>query len=104
MSGNRCLHNEVKSIKKEYEKKEFDLEWNYKNKINHLEKENNRLNKIIDKFYKTIDKFIEWISTKFNFGDSKELVKDFENETRTFIDPLKQMKKEAREKDFDLDI
>ena len=40
MSDNRDLHNEVENIKKEYEKKEFDLEWKYKNKINYLEKEN----------------------------------------------------------------
>ena len=103
MSDNKDLHNEVENIKKEYEKKEFDLEWNYKNKINHLEKENNRLNKIIDRFYKTIDKFIEWICNKFNFGDSKELVNKFENETRTFIDPVKQIKKEEREKELDYD-
>ena len=103
MSDNRDLHNEVKKKKKEYVKKEFDLEWNYKNKINHLEKENNRLNKIIDKFYKTIDKFIEWICDKFNFGDSKELVKRFEDDTHTFIDPVKQMKKEEREKEIEFD-
>ena len=103
MSDNRNLHNEVENIKKEYKEKEFDLEWNYKNKITHLEKENNRLNKIIDKFYKTIDKFIEWICTKFNFGDSKELVKKFENDTHTLIDPVKQMKKEEREKEWDFE-
>ena len=103
MSDNRDLHNEVENIKKEYKEKEFDLEWNYKNKINYLEKENNRLNKIIDKFYKTIDKFIEWICDKFNFGDSKELVKKFENDTHTLIDPVKQMKKEEREKALDFD-
>ena len=97
MADNRDLHNEVENIKKEYEKKEFDLEWNYKNKINHLEKENNRLNRIIEKFYKTIDKFIEWICNKFNFGDSKELVKKFEDDTRTFIDPVKQIEKEEKE-------
>ena len=103
MADNRDLHNEVENIKKEYEKKEFDLEWNYKNKIYHLEKENNRLNKIIDKFYKTIDKFIEWICNKFNFGDSKELVKKFENDTHTLIDPIKQLEREEKEKDFDFD-
>ena len=103
MSDNRDLHNEVENIKKEYVKKEFDLEWNYKNKINHLEKENNRLNKIIDKFYKTIDKFIEWICDKFNFGDSKELVKKFENETHTLVDPVKQLEREKKDIDFDYD-
>ena len=104
MADNRDLHNEVKNIKKEYEKKEFDLEWNYKNKIKHLEKENSRLNKIIDKFYKTIDKFIEWICTKFNFGDSKELVKKFENDTHTLIDPVKQLEKEEREKEIEWEM
>lgn len=103
MSDNRELHNEVENIKKEYEKKEFDLEWNYKNKINHLEQENSHLHKIIDRFYKTIDKFIEWICDKFNFGDSKELVKKFEYDTHTFIDPVKQLEREEKEKDLDFD-
>ena len=103
IADNRALHIEVENIKKEYQKKEFNFKWDAQNEIRHLENENKRLNKIIDKFYKTIDKFIEWICDKFNFGDSKELVKDFENETRTFIDPVKQMKKEEREKEIEFD-
>ena len=103
MADNRALHLEVENIKKEYQKKEFDFKWDAQNEIRHLENENKRLNKIIDKFYKTIDKFIEWICNKLNFGDSKELVKKFENETRTFIDPVKQMKKEEREKEIEFD-
>lgn len=101
MADNRALHLEVENIMKEYQKKEFDYKWDAQNEIRHLENENKRLNKIIDKFYKTIDKFIEWICNKFNFGDSKELVKKFENETRTFIDPVRQIKKEEREKDYE---
>lgn len=54
-------------------------------------------------FYKTVDKFIEWICDKFNFGDSKELIKKFENETRTLIDSVKQIKKEEMEKELDLE-
>ena len=100
MADNRALHLEVENIKKKYKEKETDMKWDYENEIKHLEKENSRLNKIIDRFYKTIDKFIEWICNKFNFGDSKELVKKFENDTHTLIDPVKQMKKEEREKDF----
>ena len=96
MADNRALHLEVENIKKEYQKKEFDFKWDAQNEIRHLENENKRLNKIIDKF-------IEWICNKFNFGDSKELVKKFENETRTFIDPVKQMKKEEREKEIEFD-
>ena len=56
-----------------------------------------------DGYYKTIDKFIEWICTKFNFGDSKELVKKFEDETYTFIDPVKKIKKEEREIELSFD-
>ena len=104
MADNRALHLEVENIKKEYQKKEINFKWDAQNEITHLENENKRLNKIIDRFYKTIDKFIEWICDKFNFGDSKELIKDFENETHTFIDPVKQIKKEEKEKDFGLFI
>ena len=103
LADNRALHLEMEEIKKNYKEKEFDLKWDYENEIKHLENENNRLNKIIDKFYKTIDKFIEWICNKFNFGDSKELVKKFENDTHTLIDPVKQMKKEEREKELEFD-
>ena len=60
------------------------------------------LMKSLEWFYKTIDKFIQWICDKFNFGDSKELVKDFENETRTLIDPVKRIEKEEKELDWDL--
>ena len=104
MSDNRNLHNEVENIKKEYQEKEFDLEWNYKNKIKHLEKENSHLHKIIDRFYQTIDKFMEWICTKFNFEDSKELVKKFEDDTHTLIDPVKQLDFEEKQKKLEWNL
>ena len=103
LADNKELHNQVKNIKAEYKEKEFDLEWNYNKQINKLEKENNRLYKIIDKFYETIDKFIIWICKKFVLGESKELIKDFQEETRTFIDPVKQLEHEEREKEWDLE-
>ena len=46
---------------------------------------------------------LEWICNKFNFGDSKELVKNFQDETHTLIDPVKQIKKEEREKEIEFD-
>ena len=101
MSDNRDLHNEVENIRKEYKEKEFDLEWNYKSKITNLEEENSNLHKIIDKFHETIDKFIEWVAKKFSFGDSKELVQNFQNETQILIDPEKQLAKEDRENEFE---
>ena len=59
------------------------------------------MHKIIDKFYETVDKFIVWICNKFGIGESKELVKKFEEQTHTFIDPVKQLKHE--ENDFELE-
>lgn len=104
LSDNQSLHNQVENIKAEYKEKEFDLEWDYKKQVKKLEKENNHLHKIIDKFYETIDKFIFWICHKFGIGESKELVKNFQEETRTFIDPVKQLEHEEREKEWDLEI
>ena len=84
--------------------KEFDLDWDYKKKIKKLEKENHHLHKIIDKFYETIDNFIKWICHKFSIGESKQLIKDFEKTTNTFIDPVKQLECEEREKEWDLEL
>ena len=125
LAENKELHNTVKYLEHEYKKKnntldlkfenrkreleqdfqnkEFDIEYKYKNKIRSLEKENNYLHKIIDKFYETVDKFIVWICHKFGIGESKELVKNFEEETHSFIDPEKQIKHEEREKEWDLE-
>lgn len=104
LADNQALHNQVENIKAEYKEKEFDLEWAYKKQVKKLEKENNHLHKIIDKFYETIDKFIVWICHKFGIGESKELIKNFQEETRTFIDPVKQLEHEEREKEWDLEI
>ena len=52
-----------------------------------IEKDNNHLHKIIDKFYDTV-----------GIGESKELVWNFEKETHSFINPVKKIKHEKREK------
>ena len=75
--------------------KVFDL---IKEKIDELEKENSKLHRIIDKFYETIEKFITWICKKFDIGAEDNLIRDFQKETNTFLDPEKQIKKEEREK------
>lgn len=101
---NENLHNEVEQIKSEYKQKGIDIEWKYKSKIKGLERENNHLHKIVDKFYETVEKFINWICQKFSIGESKELVREFEKETNMYIDPEKQLKKEERAKEWDLEI
>ena len=104
LADNKALHNQIENIKSEYKEKEFDLDCNYKKQIKKLEKEINHLHKIIDKFYETVDKFIKWICHKFGIGESKELIKNFQEENHTFIDPVKQLECEEREKEWDLEL
>ena len=94
IADNEELHNIVKNIEFDFKKKSFDLEYEYKKKYNKLEEENYRLNKIIDKFYETVKRFINWICNKFGIGESQELIRDFQKETNTYIDPVKQIEYE----------
>lgn len=103
LADNKSLHSQIENIKTEYKEKEFDLDWNYKKQIKKLEKEINHLHKIIDKFYETVDKFIKWICHKFGIGESKELIKNFQEENHTFIDPVKQLEHEEIEKEWNLE-
>ena len=93
-----------RELEKELEEKNYKMKYEYKSKICNLEKENNKLHKIIDKFYETIEKFITWICKKFDIGAEDYLIRDFQKETNTFIDPAKQIKYEKREKEWDLEI
>lgn len=103
MYDNEELHNEVDKIKSEYKKKEFDMEWEYTNRINKLEKENNFLHKVVDRFKETIDVFITWICKKFDMGAENNLIRDFERENNILIDAKKQVKREERDKDFEME-
>ena len=60
-------------------------------------------NTILNVNYETIDKFIHWICEKFDMGAEDNLIRDFQKETNTFIEPEKQIKKEEREKEWDLE-
>lgn len=92
------------SLEQEFENKEFDIRYEYKNKIKSLEKENHHLHKIIDKFYETVKKFIDLVCHKFGIGESKELVKNFQEDTHTFIDPIKQLDFEEKRKELEWDF
>ena len=104
MADNEKLHCEVDNIKTEYDKKEFELEWKYTNKINKLEKENNFLHKVVDRFKETIDIFITWICKKFDVGAENNLIRDFERENNIMLDAEKQIKHEEREKDLEMEM
>ena len=104
IADNEKLHDEVDNIKTQYNKKEFDLEWQYTNRINKLEKENNFLHKVVDRFKETIDIFITWICKKFDMGAENNLIRDFERENNILLDVEKQIKHEEREKDLEMEI
>ena len=104
MLDNEELHNEVDKIKSEYKKKEINLEWEYKSQIKGLEKENKHLHKVIDKFKETIDKFIKWICKKFDIGAENNLIRDFERENSTLLDVEKQVKREEKQKEIELEL
>lgn len=104
IADNEKLHNEVDNIKAEYNKKEFDLEWKYTNRINKLEKENNFLHKVVDRFKETIDIFITWICKKFDMGAENNLIRDFERENNIMLDAEKQIKREEREKNLEMEM
>lgn len=84
LADNKSLHSQVENIKTEYKEKEFDLEWNYKNQIKKLKKENNHLHKIIDKFYETVDNFIKWICHKFRYWRIKGINQKFSRRNSYF--------------------
>lgn len=98
------FENRKRELEQEFEEKSIDLEYEYKGKFKKLEKENNHLHKIIDKFYETVDKFIDWVCHKFGIGESKQLIKDFQEQTYTFIDPVKQLDFEEKQKELDWDL
>ena len=97
------MHKQVDNIRAEYQQKEDNLEWKYEYRINKLEKEKGYLHKVIDKFRETIHKFIEWIGVNFNMGTGDTLIRDFEKETRTCLDGEEQIKREDKEKEWDLE-
>ena len=108
LAENKEINGQLETLEKDYSiklKQEIrKVENKYEDEIYTLNKENSKLHKIIDKFYKTIEKFIIWICDKFDIAEEDTLIRDFQKETNTFIDPEKQMEHEEREKERDLEI
>ena len=58
----------------------------------------------MDRFKETIDKFIKWICKKFDMGAENNLIRDFERENNILLDAEKQVKREEREKDLEMEM
>ena len=115
LEDNKQLKTATKNIIQKYEDKynnlesEFknlkdDLKYEYKSKYNKLEKENKKLHKIVDRFKNTVKTFIKWICYKFELPSSEELVRKFEKENHILLDAEKQIEKEDRQKDYELEL
>jgi len=108
LAENKEIKENFKTLENDYaikRKQEIrKVENKYEDEIYHLEKENNFLRKVINTFEKTVNKFIKWIVKKFDIAEEDNLIRDFQKETNTFMDPEKQMKHEEREKEWDLEL
>ena len=103
IADNKDMHNQLDEMKSSYSQKERDLEWTYKHKINKLENENNYLKNVIDRFKDTIHIFIHWVCKKFDMGAEDYLIRDFQKENHILLDAEKQIQKEDKEKEWDLE-
>ena len=59
---------------------------------------------VVDRFKESIDKFIKWICKKFDMGAENNLIRDFERENNILLDAEKQVKREEREKDLEMEM
>lgn len=85
-------------LENNYNIKFKELEQNFNKKNNNLLDENIYLNKIINKFLETLEKFINWICKKFAINEENNLIRDFQKETNTFINPEEQIEYEKNKK------
>lgn len=95
--------NKVKDLEKEFKEKSINLENRFYNRINELEKENNYLNRIINKFKEIIEKFIHWICKRFSITE-EDLIRDFQIQNDTYLDPEKQIQYEEELEYDELDL
>ena len=97
------ISSDVLLFRRKYENKAFEMEYGYKSKISKLEKENQHLHKVVDKFKETISKFIKWICKKFDMGAEDVLIRKFQEETHISIDAEKQVGREERAKEWEIE-
>ena len=98
------LENKCVRLEKDFHNKEIELKRNFNKKYDELLSENIYLNKIINTFEKTIKKFIIWVCKKFAISEEDNLIRDFQKETDTFINPEKQIEYELEKETDELSL
>lgn len=96
------LENKCTRLEKDFNNKEIELKRNFNKKYDELLSENIYLNKIINTFENTIKKFISWVCKRFTVSEEDTLITDFQQETNTFINPIKQIKYEKEQEELEL--
>jgi len=101
---NLSLHKELSKQSKIVDEAE-----KYQKERDKIIADNEELHNTVNNFgheYKLfpIDKFIELVCQKFSLGNSKELIRNFEENTNISLDPEQQIKKEEIEKEWDLEL
>lgn len=96
------LENKCARLEKDFNNKELELKRNFNKKYDELLSENIYLNKIINTFEKTIKKFINWVCKKFAVSEEDNLIRDFQQETNTFMNPDKQIEYEKEQEEYEL--
>ncbi len=96
------LEDKCTKLEKDFYNKEIELKRNFNKKYDELLSENMYLNKIINAFEKTIKKFISWVCKKFAFSEEDTLIRDFQQETNTFMNPDKQIEYEKEQEEYEL--
>ena len=94
------LENKCARLEKDFHNKELEFKRIFNKKYDELLSENIYLNKIINTFEKTIKKFISWVCKKFAVSEEDNLIRDFQQETNTFINPDKQIEYEEKEEEL----
>ncbi len=106
LAENKDLKSQFESIETNYSlklnKEIKKLEQKYEGEIYQLENENHFLKKVISTLEKTIEKFIHWVVQKFSIPSEDEVIREFEIQTGTYLNPKMQMEYEETKYDIDL--
>ena len=97
-------NKQTQQLENDYNIKVKELEQDFNKKYDNLLKENIYLNKIVNKFLETLEKFIHWICKKFAISEEDNLIRDFQKETNTFINPEKQIEYELEKETDELSL
>lgn len=97
------FQTKISDLEKDLENRSYEIKAQANKDFYRLEKENRNLRRIVNTVQDTIHKFITWVCKKFSVS-VESVVRDFEKESRSYLDPLEQIKHEDRQKEDELEL